>query len=145
MEQNKDNLGRQNGWKRAPFSEKTGMWVCPICGQIKPLDQPCARCGFDMRADFLNLRTVTPVPRADVDKWLTCVSADAAGNGQKQEPQNAQNREKTGDIQTGLKIWMAVLFIAIYIFLFASLPVMAMICMILEVLLIFFYFIGKKP
>lgn len=81
---------------------------------------------------------------ADANRWLTFAGAGVAGKEQKQEARNVQSREKTGDNQTGLKIWLAVLFIAVYIFSFGLLPVMAMICMILEVLLHLFYFIRKK-
>lgn len=94
MEHNRENLSRQNGWKRAPFSEKTGMWVCPICGQIKPLDQPCVRCGFDMRADFLNLRTIAPVPQDDAKKRQVCVNAEKVRSEQERQERERKAREE---------------------------------------------------
>ena len=94
MEHNRENLSRQNGWKRAPFSEKTGMWVCPICGQIKHLDQPCVRCGFDMRADFLNLRTIAPVPQDDAKKRQVCVNAEKVRSEQERQERERKAREE---------------------------------------------------
>ena len=94
MEHNRENLSRQNGWKRAPFSEKTGMWVCPICGQIKPLEQPCVRCGFDMRTDFLNLRTIAPVPQDDAKKRQVCVSDEKVRSEQERQERERKAREE---------------------------------------------------
>ena len=53
------------------------MWICPICKQSKRLDKVCARCGFDMRADFLELRTVTPVRENDRNTLNECINQEA--------------------------------------------------------------------
>lgn len=147
MEQNKDDLSRQNGWNRAPLR------ICPICGNYISLDKACSRCGFDMRTDYLALRTVAPVPEDDVDKRQACFNAEYAqkkqesieqesneGEDQTQDdPDLTAQREQKRVSQQEKLIWMIVVFVFSYVFIGADLPVLSELCIYIDIVLFFYY------
>lgn len=151
MEQNKDDLSRQNDWNRAP------LWICPICGNYISLDKACSRCGFDMRTDYLALRTVAPVPEDDVDKRQACFNAEYAqkkqesieqesneGEDQTQDDpdlaaQREQKRVNQQEKLADLKIWMFIVFVLIFVYFDPDLPVLSVLCIVIDIVLFFYY------
>ena len=45
------------------------MWKCPICNNEEKKQYRCQKCGYDQRSDFLHYKTLSPVPKKDLDAW----------------------------------------------------------------------------
>lgn len=45
------------------------MWKCPICNNEEKKQYRCQKCGYDQRSDFLYYKTLSPVPKKDIDAW----------------------------------------------------------------------------
>lgn len=44
------------------------MWKCPICSSEEKSEYVCRKCGYDRRKDFIQLRTVSHIPKEDVQE-----------------------------------------------------------------------------
>ena len=50
------------------------MWKCPICNNEEKSEYICQKCGYDVRKDFVRLRTVQPVPVKDAEEYIKRIS-----------------------------------------------------------------------
>lgn len=51
------------------------MKKCPKCSNEMKNEYLCALCGYDCRKDFVQLRTLYPVPKSDGQEYLNCTQS----------------------------------------------------------------------
>ena len=87
------------------------MHKCPICLNDMKNEYVCASCDYDIRKDFVQLRTVCMVPKSDVRQYLVQSQGKPDTEQEIKDKTTTENVEQKKKRQKGLwKLFIVLMF-----------------------------------